>query len=77
MMGSITKVAKSISGQRQPVTAVVLALIVGIVVGVVTTQPAQGQNKFAVLHTFTGGADGATPTAGLVGDSKGNVYGTT
>lgn len=30
-----------------------------------------------VLHTFTGGADGATPGTNLVMDSRGNIYGTT
>jgi uncharacterized repeat protein (TIGR03803 family) len=30
-----------------------------------------------VLYSFTGGADGATPTAGLIRDSAGNLYGTT
>jgi uncharacterized repeat protein (TIGR03803 family) len=33
--------------------------------------------KETVLHTFTGGADGAGPEAGLVRDNAGNLYGTT
>jgi len=31
----------------------------------------------AVLYSFTGGADGSTPIAGLVFDKAGNLYGTT
>jgi uncharacterized repeat protein (TIGR03803 family) len=30
-----------------------------------------------VLHTFTGGADGSIPYAGVIGDSIGNLYGNT
>jgi uncharacterized repeat protein (TIGR03803 family) len=32
--------------------------------------------KETVLYSFTGGADGASPVAGLVRDSAGNLYGT-
>jgi uncharacterized repeat protein (TIGR03803 family) len=30
-----------------------------------------------VLHSFTGGVDGANPSGGLIFDAKGNLYGTT
>jgi uncharacterized repeat protein (TIGR03803 family) len=33
--------------------------------------------KETVLHSFTGGADGAFPLAGLILDEAGNLYGTT
>ncbi len=33
--------------------------------------------KETVLHSFTGGKDGGLPTAGLIMDAKGNLYGTT
>jgi uncharacterized repeat protein (TIGR03803 family) len=33
--------------------------------------------KETVLHTFSGGTDGALPVAGLLRDSAGNLYGTT
>jgi len=33
--------------------------------------------KFTVLHSFTGGADGGAPYAGLVSDAASNLYGTT
>jgi uncharacterized repeat protein (TIGR03803 family) len=33
--------------------------------------------NFSVVYTFTGGADGGLPYAGLVQDAAGNLYGTT
>jgi uncharacterized repeat protein (TIGR03803 family) len=35
------------------------------------------KGKETLLHTFTGGADGGQPLAGLVMDKAGNLYGTT
>jgi uncharacterized repeat protein (TIGR03803 family) len=44
--------------------------------GVVFKLDATG--KETILHTFTGGtADGAAPYGGVIGDSAGNLYGTT
>jgi uncharacterized repeat protein (TIGR03803 family) len=43
--------------------------------GVVYELNTAGQQT--VLHTFTGGTDGASPYAGLTRDASGNVYGTT
>ena len=43
--------------------------------GVVFRLDATG--KETVLHSFTGGTDGAAPSAGLIMDSHGNLYGTT
>jgi uncharacterized repeat protein (TIGR03803 family) len=43
--------------------------------GVVFKLDAAG--KETVLHSFTGGKDGANPVAGLAVDSRGNLYGTT
>ena len=34
-------------------------------------------DKETVLYIFSGGADGSNPTAGVIGDSGGNLYGTT
>ena len=43
--------------------------------GVVYMLDAAGHQQ--VLHTFTGGADGANPSAGVILDPSGNLYGTT
>jgi len=42
--------------------------------GVVFKLSAGGE--FSVLHTFTGGADGAIPVSPLIRDGEGNLYGT-
>jgi len=39
-------------------------------------QPTAAQT-FTVLYTFTGGADGGSPPAGVIRDHAGNLYGTT
>src|SRR5260370_14780448 len=53
------------------------ALALAITLGLITLPPsAQGQT-FTVLHTFTSGADGGNPDAGVVRDTTGNLYGTT
>lgn len=41
------------------------------------TRTASGPWQETVIHGFTGGVDGAVPSAGLVADAKGNLYGTT
>jgi uncharacterized repeat protein (TIGR03803 family) len=43
--------------------------------GVVYKLDTTGQET--VLHSFTGGADGGYPYAGVIRDSAGNLYGTT
>lgn len=42
-----------------------------------TIAPAAQAQTYTILHTFTGGADGGSPFAGLTQDSPGNFYGTT
>jgi len=42
----------------------------------VSLMPLAHAQTFSVIHTFTGGADGATPLAGLTLDRAGNIYGT-
>lgn len=44
-------------------------------VGVIYKVDSSGNET--VLHSFTGGADGAVPSSGLTMDARGNLYGTT
>jgi len=43
----------------------------------VSLQGIGGYATYSVLYSFNGGTDGAAPTAGVVADSAGNLYGTT
>jgi uncharacterized repeat protein (TIGR03803 family) len=54
----------------------VTTLTIVFALAVVLMQSAQAQT-YTVLHNFTGGADGASPLAGLTIDGAGNLYGTT
>lgn len=65
-----------ISGGRA--RAVTGALAVGaLLLSAVTAARLRGALTYTVLYSFTGGADGANPQAGLVRDAAGNLYGTT
>jgi hypothetical protein len=59
---------------RAATAALAIAIIFALTV--VLPQSAQAQT-YQVLYTFTGGADGAYPYAGLTMDRVGNLYGTT
>jgi hypothetical protein len=52
-----------------------VALASLFVLGIAVSRSAQAQT-FTVLHTFTGGADGASPFTGLTMDRGGNLYST-
>src|SRR5271157_705546 len=59
----------------RPATAA-LAIAIVFALATVLTQSAQAQT-FTVLHTFSGGAGGNEPQAGVTMDAGGNLYGTT
>jgi len=62
-------------------TAETFGVVFVLVLALLGAQAAQGQSAKAVkpktLYTFTGGADGGSPYAGLIQDAKGNSYGAT
>ena len=70
----------STSTMRHRMATYGLGLAVGAVVALLLAPSAWAQAdasvRFKVLHSFTGGADGAVPAAGLVLDAAGNLYGT-
>ena len=55
--------------------AAAVAMVLASVLTIVGAQTAQAQT-FTLIHTFTGGMDGAAPEAGLTLDKAGNLYGT-
>ncbi len=57
-------------------TRYILAFAVILALSVLPSQLVSAQT-FNVLHSFTGGGDGASPSAGLTRDNRGNFYGTT
>ena len=57
-------------------TALALAAALTGMLPVLTSVSAQAQT-YRVLYAFTGGTDGGYPSAGLIRDTAGNLYGTT
>ena len=55
---------------------VTLGLALAFLLSTALIQPAEAQT-YSVLYTFMGGKDGAYPSAGLIQDAAGNLYGTT
>jgi uncharacterized repeat protein (TIGR03803 family) len=53
----------------------VVYLFAALAMALVAIQSAQAQ-AFSVIYNFTGGSDGANPSAGLTIDAAGNFYGT-
>jgi hypothetical protein len=49
----------------------------GVVFELIRCDSAPSGYELKVLYSFTGGADGANPKAGLIRDAVGNLYGTT
>jgi len=55
--------------------ALVWLVILAAILTIVASAQSQAQT-FQVIHSFTGGTDGAIPLAGLIADRAGNLYGT-
>jgi uncharacterized repeat protein (TIGR03803 family) len=65
-----------VAGCALALAAVFLAAIIPTELAVAQAG-ADAAFEFKVLHSFTGGKDGGQPSAGLVSDAAGNLYGTT
>ncbi|MGA3213875.1 MAG: choice-of-anchor tandem repeat GloVer-containing protein, partial [Terriglobales bacterium] len=53
------------------------SILVTLVIVLQLAPAAWAQYTESALHTFTGGSDGSVPYAGVISDSKGNLYGAT
>ena len=59
-----------------PIGTIPFVLAAIFAAAMVSVPPAEAQT-ITVLHSFTGGADGSAPYAGVTLDRAGNLYGTT
>jgi uncharacterized repeat protein (TIGR03803 family) len=75
-MPSKRQFCNSVFRATSDIATAALALAIVFALAANSSQSAQAQT-FKVLHTFTGGADGARPVAGLIMDRAGSLYGTT
>jgi len=66
------RAARFLKRAQMPVPTLALAVLALAL----AAQPATART-FTLLHTFSGGADGATPQSALIMDANGNLYGTT
>jgi uncharacterized repeat protein (TIGR03803 family) len=75
IMGKTTK-KRELSSRLAALMRVAFSAVLAVGLLSVVAAAGTGQ-KFKALYTFSGGADGGTPTAPLVQDAAGNLYGTT
>lgn len=52
------------------------SVVIAVLISAAIATPSARAQTLTVLYSFTGGADGSSPTMGLIRDSKGNLYGT-
>jgi uncharacterized repeat protein (TIGR03803 family) len=63
--------------QSIPASAKRLIAFAFILALAMLASPRAQSQTFSVVHSFSGGTDGAAPLAGLIMDASGNLYGTT
>lgn len=59
----------------QPSTRMTLRLLLSLLFLAVAVIPAAHAQNYSLLHSFTGGSDGANPSGQLILDESGNLYG--